>query len=760
MFRGNCILKIILLFSFLTSLCAQELVVEGKVRDANTHRQISGVNVYIIEDTNFGTVTNAFGEFSLKVIEPDPEMVITFQHVAYDTLELNIEDVFMLKTMDLQERVIAVPAVPAAIAEGQLEISKDIPQTVSVIDAHSFDLRGYTDAGDLLKTDHSIQVDEELSGKKTVSIRGGTPDEVIVLNNGIRMNSSLDNVLDISLIDLADVERLEIIKGSHTTLYGPQAFSGIINVVPRAQRDYNIRVQQTVGTYATNDRGLNLYKRTGTLQGSYSFQKGDSEREIFDEPDGGKYPLKNESEHHNASLRYNFSETASGIAQTALELTYLRSDLNFENQRDSETISNFNQMLTGRFAGDLWRITDLSMSGAYQWLDEGQVLKFYNPPADSGFLNRSIENRAWYFNIDKSFESKIFNLLLGYQFENSKLNFRDDRVLFTKQPLAFEGAALQRNHHGFISIVKLKTPSESDFVRGINFDVSLRYDMVEDKQTAAAQPVYTDALRVRDPNDAVLGNSWEDGMVKFSTHMSGSNGKFAFRSFVNVGTNIKFPSLLQQISTRELLSSRSTQANLEPEKNHSMEVGVELSREIRKGSELFGWQLNGNFFRNAYTNKFRSYILPGTPFAVYDNVKNASITGYEAEAALFLFNKKMTMEFGASRYVFSDRAAFPFKHDRKLTLNVNIDQAGYSLQLHVFREGEQIAQLRNPDGGFSEVVLPAFSNMDIHFGKAFELSRVKLILNVSLRNMLDDNFDLGGFTLRDRRYYLTLGVQY
>jgi hypothetical protein len=50
--------------------------------------------------------------------------------------------------------------------------------------------------------------------------------------------------------------------------------------------------------------------------------------------------------------------------------------------------------------------------------------------------------------------------------------------------------------------------------------------------------------------------------------------------------------------------------------------------------------------------------------------------------------------------------------------------------------------------------------MDIHFGKAFEINKVKLILNLSLRNMLDDNFDLEGLTLRDRRYYLTLGVQY
>lgn len=757
MFRVKVFLGLLFVILLLAFLPAQELIVDGKVRDANTHRQIPGVNIFL-KDFNVGTVTNALGQFSLKVTNPDPEMIVVFQHVAYDTLELIIEDVLMLKTIDLQERVIAMPAVAAASGGDPLEIEKDIPQPVSVIDAHAFDLRGYTDAGDLLKTDHSIQVDEELSGKKTVSIRGGNPDEVVVLNNGIKMNSSLDNVFDISLIDLADVERLEIIKGSNTTLYGPQAFSGVINVIPLAQRDYNIRVQQRVGTYSSSDRGLHFYKKAGNLQGNYSFQTGSSERKIYDAGEN-EYLLKNTSEHHQAGLRYHFSETPAGRPLTSLNLTYLRSQQDFENRRDNESLSDLNQMLTARFAGNMWKVKDISLSAAYQWLDESQSLRFYSSPDNAGYLNRKIEDRSWYFNIDKAFELKFLELLLGYQFENSTLNFQDDRVLFTDQPLSLEDATLQRLHHGFISVAKINAPSGSDFIRGINFDVSFRYDMVQDKQTELVVP-QADALHSRDPNDVVLDNAWQDGMVKFSTHISGTNGSLAFRSFINVGTNVKFPSLLQQISTRQILTTFSTQADLEPERNHSLELGVDLTREVRSGDGLLGWQLAGNFFRNAYTNKFRSYVLPGTPLLVYDNVQNASITGFESEAALYLFRKKMTMGFGMSRYLFSDRAAFPFKHDRKYTLDVVIEQYGYSLQFHAFREGEQIAQVRTTEGDFSEVKLPAFSNLDIHFGKAFDVSRVKLLFNLSLRNLLDDNFNLEGLTLRDRRYYLTLGIQY
>lgn len=757
MFGTKLISGFALLLSLLNFLSAEELVLEGKVRDANTHRDIPGVNVYIRE-LNIGAVTNTFGQFRLTIVNPDPEMVVTFQHVAYDTLELMLEEVLMRKTLDLQERVIAAPEVLVVGAKDAPEFDKDLPQTVSVIDAWMFDLRGYTDAGDLLKTDHSIQVDEDLTGKKTVSIRGGSPDEVLVLYNGIRMNSSLDNIYDISLVDLSDIQRLEVIKGSNSALYGPQAFSGVINVAPRAQQDYNIRVQQRIGSYKTNDQGLHLFKKAGQFYGGYSFQKGSSEREFSAEPPGERL-LKNASEYHTASAAYNFSETASGAPATSLRFLYLRSDMDYQNQRDKENLSSSNQMITTRFNGDAGKLKNFSLSAAYQWSEEDQHLRFYSPPSDSGFLNRAIEDHSWLFNAHKSFGLKYADVLVGYQFQRSQLDFGDQRTTFTSLLLGSESAELGRMHHGIFSVAKMAAPAPRGFIHSLGFDVSFRYDMVQDRQISS-QPPMVDASFVRDPNELVFNNSWQEGTIKFSTSLSGSDGRYAFKGFLNVGNNVKFPSLMQQISTRELLSSAATQPDLQPERNHSLEIGVDLSREVRNPSGLLGWQITGNFFRNAYDNKFITYFLPGTPVAVYDNVRNASINGFETKSSLFLFRKRMTMEFGASRYYFSDRSAFPFKYDRKLVYNIMLDQSGYSLQFHVFKEGEQIARLRNRNGGFSEVRVPGFTNMDLHFGKAFRIKEVKLILNASLRNLLDDDFTLEGLPLRERRYYLTLGLQY
>ena len=69
-------------------------------------------------------------------------------------------------------------------------------------------------------------MEESLSGRKTISIRAGNADDVLILYNGIRLNRAFDNVFDLSLIDMQNIEQIEIVKGGHSVLYGPDAFSG------------------------------------------------------------------------------------------------------------------------------------------------------------------------------------------------------------------------------------------------------------------------------------------------------------------------------------------------------------------------------------------------------------------------------------------------------------------------------------------------------------------------------------------------------
>ena len=745
---------------------AQEVKVTGIVRDINTHRELSNVNIYI-KDTQIGTSSDVAGRYLFSIRGATGQLIIVFRHIAYEPLEISFESLLKKQDIYLQPRVIPLKGTMIEEERVQLlEIEKDLPQTISMIEAKDFEIRGYIDAGDLLRTDHSVQVEEELSGKKTVAIRGGNPDEVIVLYNGIKMNSAYDNVFDMSLIDLEDVERFEIIKGSNTALYGSEAFSGVINIVPKMEHDYNIRFQQRLGTYRSGNWGLHLYHKLNRLSGSYSFKHGTTKRRFVDEPPD-KQLLENTSLHHTANINYIFSKNSDRATANSLGAMYIYTSLKHDNQRDVESLSNFNELLSFKYNGDVAKLKNLDLSVSLQRLEEERYLA-----SGTGSLHRNIANRAVHFNAHKRLKFGQVDLLFGYQFQYADLEFSDERRNLQQHHIGLESAQFHRQHHGIVSIAKLRGDIASDFLQAVDLNVSFRYDLVQDEQ---ANPVIRSDTLETDQAEIVgffNNNNWQEPMVKFALKLPGYRKNLAFNCYLSFGINTRFPTLFQQICSPALVTSTATQPNLSPEKNTSLELSVDVARDIRGEGSIYGWQISGNFFQNYYDNKFRIFTSPGFPVPFYDNVPNARISGVETKSSVFFFRKKVTVEVGLSRYFISEKSAFPFKSDFKRTMNFIVNHTGYSFQLHWFKEGEQTGWIRQHSLltepmflpgfiPFAEITLPDYSNLDLHLSKTFHISKFKLFLNFSGRNLLDDDeVNLQGLAIRDRRFYLTLGVQY
>ncbi len=729
---------IILIISLtLGSVFAQEITINGKVRDTNTHFEIPSVNIFI-KETQIGTISDFAGRFSLKIMNPDPELIVVFQHIGYDIQEISLDSVKQLQNIYLQPRVIPLPGLKIEAPGERIEIKKDLPQAVSVLESRNFEIRGFTDAGDFLRTDHSIQIEEDLSGKKTVAIRGGNPDEVVVLYNGIKLNSVFDNVFDLSLIDLEDLERFEIIKGSNTALYGSGALAGIINVVPKVQQDYRIRFQQRIGTYNSGNWGVHLYQPLKRLHASYSFKQGSTKRQFIGELTSNKQ-LENRTTHHTANLVYDFSKHNEESAKNTLGAMYIRSSLDYDNQKDLESLSNLNQIVSLRYEGDIYKLKNLTISSSYHQLDEVQNLIIDN----AQYSNRKILNDSYYLNLEKCWEFRQFDLLFTYQFEDAELKFQDLSNNLDTQ--------LKRQHHGFGAIAKVHALSGSMFIPYFNFDLSMRHDRMRDEKmsgTSSSGFSQTDT------------HSWDETMLKFSSNVDGNSENIALNIYMNVGKNVKFPTLFQQISEPLISGQPGTRPNLNPEKNSSMEIGLVVTKNVQNHPDIDGWQLSGNLFENYYENKFRSFYTPGIPVASYDNVQNAHISGLEMKSSAFLFRKKVTIELGLSRYFISEKAAFPFKYDRKATVDFKIDHSGYAFLFHLFKEGEQIGWVRQTLEGFVPIKLPSHTDIDLHLSKAFEFGKFKLKSNVSLRNLLNNNVDMAGLALRDRRIYFTIGIQY
>lgn len=74
------------------------------------------------------------------------------------------------------------------------------------------------------------------NGAKLLSFRGSTPEQVLVLINGVRANSSASGLTDLGLYDLDNVERIEVYHGGASGLYGSDAVGGVVNIITKKEK--------------------------------------------------------------------------------------------------------------------------------------------------------------------------------------------------------------------------------------------------------------------------------------------------------------------------------------------------------------------------------------------------------------------------------------------------------------------------------------------------------------------------------------------
>ncbi len=82
---------------------------------------------------------------------------------------------------------------------------------------------------------HLVQNGAE--GKQaSVFLRGTNSDHTLVLIDGVRVNSTTTGGFDFSAISVDDIERIEVLKGPQSTLYGSDAIGGVINIITKRGR--------------------------------------------------------------------------------------------------------------------------------------------------------------------------------------------------------------------------------------------------------------------------------------------------------------------------------------------------------------------------------------------------------------------------------------------------------------------------------------------------------------------------------------------
>lgn len=100
-----------------------------------------------------------------------------------------------------------------------------------------------------------------------VSIRGGSFDQVMILLNGINVTDPQTGHLSMNLpVDMASIERIEILEGSGARAFGPNAFSGAINFVTGTSTNNNIKADVSSGEFGFINAGVSTTLNTQNLR--------------------------------------------------------------------------------------------------------------------------------------------------------------------------------------------------------------------------------------------------------------------------------------------------------------------------------------------------------------------------------------------------------------------------------------------------------------------------------------------------------------
>jgi iron complex outermembrane receptor protein len=114
----------------------------------------------------------------------------------------------------------------------------------------------YRSWADALEQDSSVDVQQRAPGTEAdLSIRGSTFEETLILVNGLRLNDiqTGHNNLDIPF-PFESVQRIEVLKGSGSTLYGSDAMGGAVNFITGVPETSEIRLGAGIGNWGTNQQ--------------------------------------------------------------------------------------------------------------------------------------------------------------------------------------------------------------------------------------------------------------------------------------------------------------------------------------------------------------------------------------------------------------------------------------------------------------------------------------------------------------------------
>ena len=274
-----------LLLALVPAAGAQSLA--GRITDAQTGEPIIGATV-LVPALSAGTTTDTDGRYTLALGRAGAVRVVT-RYVGYtpDTRSVVVvADAPTLFDVALTESAVESPGAVVTARATEADVLST-PQSVAVVDARVLARSGGGTPFDALNEVAGVRLLRTGPAVAKPVIRGLTSQRVLVVRDGVRQEGQGWGDEHGPEIGEADIDRIEVVRGPSSLLYGSDALGGVVQTLQRdlfaAARSGELRASGTTVTQQT-DASLRVGGTTGRL--GLEARVGGLRAGLFRTPDG------------------------------------------------------------------------------------------------------------------------------------------------------------------------------------------------------------------------------------------------------------------------------------------------------------------------------------------------------------------------------------------------------------------------------------------------------------------------------------------
>lgn len=511
---------------------------------------------------------------------------------------------------------------------------RDSPIRVEVISSAQLQSTSMVNAADLLKEQTGLLLTTNV--RTGIQMMGLSSDYTLILIDGQPMVGRIAGVLELSRISVGNIDRVEIVKGPMSSLYGSDALAGVINIITKRPAD------------GWGGKVYSQYLEKGAaelqLEGGY----GSHEVEItgfFNRKSAQPFELKNDSMTVPYSGFTDYTAQTKGLWRVSSEVNLSANGRFFE----SESRGKFTESFFGQIASNSGSVRQREFSGMVgsEWthgkarltaqLYGSNYNERYNFDTTQGSAGRTddLDRQIWRWYLQYDV---FWNLRNRFTF-GIEANY--DNTSGSRYP-----------DKPFYRTFSVFGQWEGNPTEWISYSLSARYvgNSAYDNPSLSGKKIDSSLLTMLWLSNPKLALNFK------------ITDNFQFRT--SVGTGFKIPDFRQlyvQFSNRlsgtggyDLLGARRLGLDLQPERSTAFDVGISYTFSTEFGNNPLTGIADVRAFRNNLSNLIEYYFVSQDPISnvsiySYHNLAHVYTQGIEANLRLafhFSESQLLSVDFG------------------------------------------------------------------------------------------------------------------